>query len=162
MIRPAQIGDLNAIEAVYAAARAYMRKNGNMAQWTDGYPQRDLLESDIANQSLFVIEENGAVHAVFAFILGDDPTYGYIENGKWLNDRPYGAIHRIGGDGAVKGVLAQALAFALRSTGEVRADTHEDNLPMQRALEKNGFIRCGIIYLLNGDPRIAYHYSKEA
>ncbi len=162
MIRPAKIYDLPAIENVYTAARAFMRASGNTKQWVNGYPQRELLESDIANQNLFVLEENGAIHGVFAFILGNDPTYHYIEGGQWLNDRPYGTIHRIGGDGTVKGVLAKALAFALQFTDEVRADTHADNHPMQRALAKNGFVRCGVIYLENGDPRVAYHYSKEA
>ena len=162
MIRPAKIFDLPAIENVYTAARAFMRASGNTKQWVNGYPQRELLESDIANGHLFVIEEDGAVHAVFAFILGNDPTYNYIEDGHWLNDKPYGTIHRIGGDGTVKGVLAKALAFALKYTDEVRADTHADNRPMQRALAKNGFVRCGVSYLENGDPRVAYPYSKDA
>ena len=162
MIRLAQTNDLPAIESIYETARAFMRANGNMHQWVNGYPQRELLEGDIAGGHLFVIEENGVLHGVFAFILGNDPTYDYIENGQWLNDKPYGAIHRIGGDGAVKGILAKALSFALQFTDEVRADTHADNRPMQGALTKAGFVRCGVIYLENGDPRIAYHYSKEA
>ena len=162
MIRLAEQKEMEEILRVYDTARGFMRANGNTKQWVNGYPQRELLESDIANQNLFVLEEDGAVHAVFAFILGNDPTYDYIEDGHWLNDKPYGTIHRIGGDGTVKGVLAQALAFALTKTDEVRADTHEDNHPMQGALTKNGFVRCGVIYLENGDPRIAYHYSKEA
>ena len=28
---------------------------------------------------------------------------------------------------------------------------------MQRSLQKFGFTRCGIIYLANGEDRIAYH-----
>ena len=162
MIRPAQISDLPAIEQVYAAARAFMRKNGNMNQWVNGYPQRELLIEDMERGHLFVIEENGAVHGAFAFILGEDPTYNYIEDGQWLNDRPYGTIHRIGTDGMIHGAVKAALDFALRFTDQVRADTHADNHPMQHTLSKNGFVRCGVIYLENGDPRIAYHYSKEA
>ena len=160
-IRPAQKADLDSIEAVYAAARAFMRASGNTKQWVNGYPQRALLEADVEKNHLFVISENGLIHGVFAFILGDDPTYAYIENGDWPNSKPYGTIHRIGTDGAVKGALRAALEFALQYTGEVRADTHEDNKPMQRALAKNGFVRCGMIYLENGDPRIAYQYSKD-
>ena len=162
MIRLAEQKEMEEILRVYDTARAFMRANGNQKQWVNGYPQRELLESDIAKNSLFVIEENGAIHGVFALMLGNDPTYDYIEGGRWLNDRPYGTIHRIGGDGTIHGVLAKALAFALQCTDEVRADTHADNRPMQRALTKNGFIRCGVIYLENGDPRVAYHYSKEA
>ena len=121
-----------------------------------------LEHSRIGKKQLFVLEEEGAPHAVFAFILGEDPTYQVIENGAWPNHKPYGTIHRIGSDQTRRGVLSKALDFALQFTDEVRADTHEDNKPMQHTLAKNGFIRCGIIYLENGDPRIAYQYSKEA
>lgn len=162
MIRLATIGDLKEILRVYEAARAFMRASGNTKQWVNGYPQQALLEEDIQKKQLFVAEENGGIHGVFAFILGDDPTYAYIENGRWPNDKPYGTIHRIGGDGAVTGLVEKALRFALKMTDEVRADTHRDNAPMQHVLKKNGFVRCGTIFLENGDPRIAYQYSKEA
>ena len=161
MIRLAKMDELDDIQRIFDTARAFMRANGNMHQWNDGYPQRELLVDDIEKKQLFVVEEEGALGGVFAFILGADPTYSYIEGGQWLNDRPYGTIHRIGGDGTVKGLVAKALAFALQYTGQVRADTHEDNKPMQHVLEKNGFVRCGVIYLENGDPRVAYHYSKD-
>ena len=161
-IRSARPEDLPEILSVYEAARAFMRKNGNLHQWTGGYPQKALLEEDIAKGQLFVFDTDGAVHAAFAFIPGADPTYAYIEGGQWLNDRPYGTIHRIGSDGTEKGIVRAALKFALTKTSEVRADTHADNFPMQRALEKCGFVRCGTIYLENGDPRIAYQFAKEA
>ena len=131
MIRLAQFSDLDVLEKVYAAARAFMRASGNMLQWVDGYPQRKLLEEDIQKKQLFVIEENGAVHGVFAFILGSDPTYAYIENGQWPNDKPYGTIHRIGTDGTIHGAVKMARDFALQQVDEVRADTHADNKPMQ-------------------------------
>lgn len=162
MIRTAKLEDLPLIEHIYDTARTFMRANGNHHQWVNGYPQREMLENDIEKGQLYVAEESGAIHGVFAFILGEDPTYAYIEGGHWLNDKPYGTIHRIGSDGAVKGLLRQTLRFALGYTDEVRADTHEDNKPMQHVLEKNGFVRCGVIYLEDGDPRVAYHFSKEA
>jgi hypothetical protein len=31
---------------------------------------------------------------------------------------------------------------------------------MQKSLAKNGFVRCGIIHLANGDERIAYQRIK--
>ncbi|MBR3015609.1 MAG: GNAT family N-acetyltransferase [Clostridia bacterium] len=160
-IRPAQKNDLDRIESIYNAARAFMRASGNMRQWVNGYPQRELLEADVEKGRLFVMTEGEAIHAAFAFILGDDPTYAYIEDGEWPNSKPYGTIHRIGTDGTIKGAVKAARDFALQYTDEVRADTHEDNRPMQHVLSKNGFVRCGIIYLENGDPRIAYQYSKE-
>ena len=161
MIRLAKLEELNDIQRIYDTARAFMRASGNLLQWVNGYPQRELLEADIEKSHLFVIEEDGKLHGVFAFILGDDPTYACIEDGRWLNDKPYGTIHRIGTDGTIHGAVRLARDYALQFTDEVRADTHADNKPMQHTLTKNGFIRCGIIYLENGDPRIAYQYSKD-
>ena len=38
----------------------------------------------------------------------------------------------------------------------IKIDTHEDNEPMRRSLIKNGFDYCGIIYLTDGNKRVAY------
>lgn len=38
----------------------------------------------------------------------------------------------------------------------IKVDTHENNKPMQRLLEKLGYEYCGIIYLENGDKRVAF------
>lgn len=160
MIRPAAIADLPEIESIYAIARRFMRDNGNPTQWGDGYPKRELLESDIEKGELFVYEEDGVLHGVFAFILGEDPTYAYIEDGKWPNSKPYGTIHRIASDGKTKGVFTKCFAFTLERADEIRIDTHHDNLPMQHVVEKHGFQYCGVIYVSDGTPRKAYQYSK--
>ena len=93
--------------------------------------------------------------------MGEDPTYAVIENGAWLNDRPYGTIHRIGSDGKKSGVLRHAADFCLERTKDLRIDTHEDNKIMQALVESYGFKRCGIIHIDDGTPRIAYHYTEE-
>lgn len=160
-IRLAGPSDLNRIEELYAIGRAYMRSTGNMNQWINGYPQRTLLEEDVEKKQLFVLESETGLHGVFAFILGDDPTYAYIEDGEWPNQKSYGTIHRIASDGTVKGLVTLARDFARQYTDEIRVDTHHDNLTMQHVVVKNGFRRCGIIFLENGDPRIAYQWSKE-
>ena len=123
---------------------------------------RCLMEEDIEKKRLYVIEEDGAVHAVFAFMFGADPTYSYIEDGQWPNSKPYGTIHRIASDGQIKGMFTKAFDYCRSRIDEIRIDTHHDNKTMQHVVTKHGFVRCGIIYLENGDPRIAYQYSKEA
>lgn len=156
-IRAAVWKDLETILEIYAQARAFMARTGNPRQWGDGHPRRELVEEDVRRgESYVVTDDQGEVHGVFYFAPGPDPTYAVIEDGAWLDDGPYGVIHRIAGDGQVKGVLAAAVAFGRTKCASLRMDTHHDNRVMQRALEKNGFTRCGIIYLENGEPRIAY------
>ena len=160
-IRTALPQDMAEIQRVYAAARAYMARTGNPHQWSTDRPAQDTLEKDIRAGQLYVILADGAIHGVFAFILGADPTYAYIEDGQWLNDRPYGTIHRIASDGQVKGLFSCAFDFCREQINNLRIDTHHDNKTMQHVVAKHGFQRCGIIYLENGDPRIAYQYAKE-
>ncbi len=95
MFRGAVRADMAQILDIYARAREFMAKNGNPTQWGDNYPSPELLEEDIDTNRLFVYMVNGQMQAVFAFILGEDPTYKVIEDGQWLNDTlPYGTLHR--------------------------------------------------------------------
>lgn len=161
MIRKATESDMNEILAVYEYARETMVKRGNPTQWGNTYPEKKLLEDDIKKGWLYVLTENDEVHAAFAFIGGNDPTYDYIEGGAWPNDRPYMTIHRIGSDGKVKNVFDTCIAYCKDICANLRIDTHEKNVVMQHLIEKNGFTRCGIIYIDDGTPRIAYQYSGK-
>ena len=160
MIRQADARDVSDIMRVYAAARAFMRRTGNMMQWSGGYPSEEIVRADIL-QGVGYVLENGAghLHAAFALIPGDDPTYEYIE-GAWQDPSPYATIHRAGSDGTERGTFRAILAFARAQHEHLRADTHADNLPMQHCLQKSGFAYCGIIYLKSGDPRRAYEWSS--
>lgn len=155
-IRNSVPADLPEIQRVYAAARAYMKQTGNPNQWGDTSPELKLILGDFENKTGYVVVEDGKIVGAFAFILGTDPTYLHIEDGEWLNDEPYGTIHRIASDGTVCGIFEEALAFCSARAKNVRIDTHHDNKVMQHKIEKNGFTRCGIIYITDGSPRIAY------
>ncbi len=156
VIRNAKMSDLDRIMEVYAIARQFMRDHDNPNQWNNNHPAREIVIKDIEKQQNYVIEADGQVEGVFFFSTEKDPTYSYIE-GEWLNPSgSYGVIHRIASSGKVKGVLERAVNFALQYSSDLRIDTHADNYVMQNAILKNGFSRCGIIYLENGDPRIAY------
>ena len=158
-IRNAVSADLPRVLALFANARRFMAQNGNPDQWAGGYPSQELLEQDIARNRLYVCEENEALHAAFVLALGDDPTYAVIE-GAWKNERPYGTLHRIASSGERRGMADAIIDWAFQKTGNLRGDTHEKNLPMQRAFERNGFERCGVIWVEDGTPRIAYQKTK--
>jgi hypothetical protein len=46
--------------------------------------------------------------------------------------------------------------FCFSLDPNIRIDTHRDNHIMQHNIAKHGFAYCGIIYLANGDERLAY------
>lgn len=161
MIRNAETADLPVIQAIYAHARQFMFKTGNPTQWTDGYPSEALLRNDIENHNLYVVEEDGRICGVFAFIIGPDETYARIEQGMWLSEREYGTIHRVAGDGTVHGLLSRIVSYCEKTIPHLRIDTHQDNQIMQHAIRKCGFSRCGIIYVSDGSPRIAYEKAGE-
>jgi len=154
-VRPAREEDLPRIEEIYAGARAFMAARGNPTQWGTSHPPRALLERDIAQGNLYVLAEGESIHGVFAFLLGEDPTYAAIYGGAWHSEGPYGTIHRVAGDGS-GGILAAAVEFAAGRSRYLRIDTHADNTVMQRAIEKQGFRLCGKILTDDGSPRIAY------
>lgn len=158
-IRKATTADMEAIQAIYVRAREYMRQTGNPNQWKHNSPARSLLEHYLAQGVLMVAEDSREMHAVFALIPGPDPTYSYIK-GKWLNDAPYAAMHSVASAGKQPGMLGVCLAYADALYDNLRIDTHHDNRVMQHLLIKHGFTRCGIIYLENGEPRIAYQRIK--
>ena len=148
-----------ALLVLYANARTFMTANGNPNQWWGGYPKKELLERDIEAGQLYICEDDGMIHAAFVLALGDDPTYAYIE-GEWKNDRPYGTLHRIASSGKRRGMTDWIVRWAFEQTGNLRADTHALNTPMQKAFERNGFVHCGTIWVEDGTPRMAYHKVK--
>ena len=161
MIRNATPADMEQILSVYQTARTFMAANGNPTQWGTTYPAAELLEEDIRLSRLFVDEVQGRVCGVFMFAMGDDPTYAYIEDGKWLDESPYGVIHRVASDGTVRGVLERCVAFCRERCPHLRIDTHADNHVMQTLVTRAGFTRCGIIYVEDGSPRIAYEWLNN-
>lgn len=159
-IRKAVQEDLPELMAIYDGARQYMRQSGNKEQWINGYPGEDLILEDIRNGNSYVCTDGGTIAGVFSFIPGEDPTYGMIYEGRWLNDDPYGTVHRIAVNAHKKGVASFCLDWCFEKCGNVRIDTHRDNMPMQKLLYKNGYSYCGIIYLSNGSERLAYQKTQ--
>ena len=157
-VRPAHINDLDNILQVVEQARQIMRETGNMTQWSNGYPSAQTILDDIVPGHGFVIELDGATVGYFHFSHGQnpEPTYSVIENGQWLDDKPYGVIHRLASGRTAKGIAKAAFDYAFSVIDTIRVDTHHDNIPMKNFLKKNGFTYCGIIYVNDGSPREAF------
>ncbi len=158
-IRQATEQDFSAIRALYDQARVFFRENG-INQWQKGYPEDEILYGDIAGGTSYVALERGKVVAAFVATPQKDPSYETIADGWWRLDQDYIAIHRVAVDNACKGrgIGSQLIAYVEHEIigGKpcyLKADTHIDNHPMQRLLQKNGFRRAGVIRLACGSDR---------
>jgi len=171
IIRKTRPEDLEAVMQIYKDGQIQMRESGNLEQWGDVHPPRALIENDIQIGKSYVCENIGNISnvsdtngndgsnllAVFYFSIEEDPTYQKID-GKWLNNEPYGVVHRIARkrDASAKGSGAFCINWCYEQYSNIRIDTHKDNTPMLVLLERLGFKRCGIIWIANGDERVAF------
>lgn len=168
VLRHSTLQDIDAMMDIVNAGKELLCGLG-IDQWQKGYPNRELLITDVHEKIGYVLEEDGAIAGICAVTFTDEEAYRGIRNGSWLtpDDCRYATIHR----GAIaKEFQGRGLTTALFSLVEklaaekdavsMRADTHPENMGMQRSLEKAGFVRCGEIILSggpeDGDMRVAY------
>ncbi len=160
-IEHAADADLKACLEIYANARKFMAEHGNPDQWRN-HPSPEVVKADIAAGNLYVLrKDDGVLAGVFVFAPVPDPTYLQIYEGSWLDDRPYWVIHRLASALTEHGVFKAIADWCFAKADSIRIDTHEDNIPMQKALEKYGFYRCGIIFVEDGSRRIAYQLDSN-
>jgi len=163
IIRPGTLDDVDAVLALIDAARSFMRAQGNAKQWANGYPSRVNVLDDIAHDALMICEDasSGEIAGAFCMQTWPEHTYRRIFEGTWPDEMPYGTIHRIVSASPGQGIGSFCLRWAQERFGCLRADTHADNAPMQAALQRAGFVRCGIVYMDDGSPRIAFFWKRE-
>lgn len=162
-LRQTTLDDVSAILEIYEASRRFMRLSGNPSQWTNGYPGKSDILRDIKENHGYVLYDESGILATFHLSLKCDPSYAIIEGG-WHSNEDYGVIHRIAvaehamGKGLATRCLEEAEKIILKNGRRwLRVDTHKDNLPMQGVILKNGFLYCGIIYVLSTNvSRLAY------
>ena len=161
MVRLAVYDDIPRILEIFGIARRFMALSGNASQWPENYPSREIVQDDIDAGACRVLVDAGGVYAVFSLFLGEESTYARIYEGAWPNSEPYGTIHRIASDGTHRAVLHEAVLYCREIVNVLRADTHKNNLPMKRALEREGFRYCGIIHLAKAEDyeRVAYQWE---
>lgn len=160
-IRQATSADFEPIMSIYKNAQQFMIQSGNPTQWGTEYPSPALIQEDIdSGVSYVVVDESGAVRGVYALTEGPDITYQVIEEGEWLNEEPYVVIHRIASDASAKGIMRAVVDYCKNHYENIRIDTHADNQVMKKQILKNGFVKCGIIFVADGSSRIAYQWSK--
>ncbi len=156
-IRKSTLADLPTILNLRDQAREIMRSYGNTFQWPEGYPRDDMFRKDIeVGGSYLMLDDRGEVVGTFALLPSPEVTYNIIYDGQWLNEEPYYVIHRIASTPGSHGVLDTLLDYCERQVHNIRIDTHEANIIMRKGLEKHDYQYCGIIYLLDGNARMAF------
>ncbi|MBQ7618687.1 MAG: N-acetyltransferase [Treponema sp.] len=159
-IRLSAEADVPRIMEIYAYARSFMAAHGNPKQWAQrNWPPEELIRQDIEAKKSYVCLADKKIVGVFFYDYGKDiePTYAAIEGGSWRDESAYGVVHRIAGDGSVKGIGAFCINWAYGQCGHLRIDTHPDNVVMQNLLTKLGFEKRGSIHIVeDNDPRYAY------
>ena len=154
--------DIDNIMNIIQQAQEYF-KNQGIDQWQNNYPNYETIKNDIKNNNGYVLLKNNTVVGTVAAIFGEEKTYKNIYNGQWISNNEYLTIHRLAVNSNYKGLGLSSIILnnieeicTHKNIFSIRADTHEENISMQKFLKKNGFKYCGIIYLENKDKRIAF------
>ena len=169
--RKSTFDDVDRILEIIEKAKIELRNLG-LDQWQKGYPNREVIENDVKNGISYVLEEISenqiSKKIVGTIVLSPkkEEPYSKIE-GKWITNDDYIVIHRLAVDSEIKnkGIATKILEFSEKECIKnkilsIKTDTHENNEPMKKFLEKNGFSYCGVIYLDRepaiGEKRIVY------
>ena len=158
--RPAKYSEASQIWQILKDAIKRRKKDGSN-QWQDGYPNMEVVKSDIENKIGFVLTQNDTIIGYTAVIINDEPDYINIE-GRWLSDQDFVVYHRVAvseeflAKGMAKKMIKLIEQYALsKNIYSLKADTNHDNIPMMKIFEKLGYSFCGIVYIRKS-PRRAY------
>lgn len=162
MFRQAKIADVDNIMTIINKAQQKFKMN-NIDQWQNNYPNKEVIKDDIKNENSYVLIVDDKLVGTVYFSFEKEATYEKIYTGNWLSNKAYGVIHRLAVDvdyqnrGFAAMILENIYQLCLNnSVYSIKVDTHQDNIAMQKLLLKQGFIKCGIIYLKDGAKRLAY------
>ena len=160
ILRKAQIPEAEIIWQILQQAIERRRKDGSN-QWQDGYPNQEVVKTDISLGKGYVLEIDNAIAAYAALVFNDEPAY-YEIIGDWLTNDDFLVIHRVAvsDDFLGKGIavlLFQKLEdFAMENqVFSIKVDTNFDNLAMLHILEKLDYQYCGEVYF-RGSARKAF------
>ena len=153
--------DHTAIWQILQSAIARRAADGS-SQWQNGYPNADVVRTDIDNGFGHVlVDDDGGIGACCTIIVNDEPTYLTIV-GRWLTAGDFVVVHRIAvAEPWLRRGLAQTIlghveeVARARGIPAVRVDTKDDNTSMLRVFAKCGYTKCGEI-VVDGSPRIAF------
>ncbi len=163
MIRLAKIIEIDQILVITRACASYLISN-NIFQWSDQYPTKEIFETDIIRNELYVLTRNEKIIGTLVMTAEVDKEYLDVE---WLT--PHGNnlyIHRLAvhpneqGKGYARQLMDFAENFAIRNNyTSIRLDTFSKNHRNQKFYELRGYQRLGSVYFLNQSKDPFYCYE---
>lgn len=154
--------DIDPIMSIIGQAQRFLKEIG-IDQWQNNYPNIETIESDIENGYSYVLIKDSVIIGTVAVSFDGEKTYDTIYDGKWISNGPYAVVHRMAvndnfrGKGIGRIIIQNIENMALdNNVKSIKIDTHRGNLPMQNMLKNCGFQYCGIIYLEDGNERLAF------
>ena len=163
--RKATLQEISQIWEILQKAIQRKKEDGSN-QWQEGYPNPEVIKTDIEKEAGFVLIEGENLVGYCAVLINDEPAYAGIE-GKWLSNEDFVVVHRIAiaqdylGKGLAKEMMKFVEEFAIKNNiYSVKADTNFDNLAMMRSFEKAGYVYCGEVFF-RGSARRAYEKVLE-
>jgi len=151
-IRPAKPEEFDAVWGVLQSGRQFMEEQG-LPQWQTGCgPRESEIAARIEEGVAYVLVVDGTI-AGFATLIPEPDGSPPPSEGAWAPCAgPYVAIHRVAigaqcrGQGLAGGFMRDmALIAGALGYRDIRIDTHPNNVIMQKAIEKSGFIKCGVM-----------------
>lgn len=155
ILRKARISEAEIIWQILQQAIERRRKDGSN-QWQDGYPNLEVVKTDIFLGKGYVLEIDNAIAAYAALVFNDEPAYNEII-GNWLTNDDFLVIHRVAvsddflGKGIAVLLFQKLEEFAKENqVFSIKVDTNFDNLAMLHILEKLNYHYCGEVFFRGG------------
>ncbi|MNC04374.1 Acetyltransferase YpeA [compost metagenome] len=149
-IRKARTEDMEEIMKLIARCVQVMQAGGS-DQWDDSYPNREIIQKDIEQGTLYTYIDNGAVAGIL--VLDEHPNELYREI-QWRQEQGKALImHRLAvhPEAQGKGIARKLTAYAEQYAQEagyssIRLDTYSKNTPALALYPKLGYERRGEIF----------------
>lgn len=158
--RQATANDISQIWEILEAAIERRRIDGSN-QWQDGYPNPEVVKSDIDKAIGYVLTDGDVIIGYSAILINEEPAYADIQ-GKWLTTGDFVVYHRVAisdnylGKGLAQTMLKHIEDFAVsKNIKSLKVDTNFDNAGMLKILAKLGYVYCGEVFFRES-PRKAF------
>lgn len=164
VIKKASKQDLEQLFSVVKSCAKNLIEQG-IFQWSENYPTKEILRSDIVFQQIWKIGNETDIVGSIVITEIEDPEYEHV---KWLTKNQKNLyIHRLAihPNFQGKGYAQKLMDFAEKFAGEnnydsVRLDTFSQNKRNQKFYEKRNYVKLESIYFPNQSDFPFYCYEK--